>query len=300
MDRYISSVLPVASFANISGRAFIRFSAKLLNLMKVSRGSNFVLINYSARRHTLQHRLVTFRIVRALEGHFTFDVLVLSGKSNWTSVSRWENPGDARKAARKLVSDKKHQGVKVMQEHYDDDENRFIEKTIFRHMKQDEAPIEEDDDDDKFMSFDDYDDYGEGANWIVPLAGIVTLIVVLLGVGIYFYDDKMNFTGKARPGYFVYELPPVLTNVTSGEKRISVKINLQLELNNSQDSKAVEFALAQIMESVIDELQIKNASDLMNSKSVELLRGTLQEKIQNAMGETDLQGALFKDIQIFE
>jgi len=110
----------------------------------------------------------------------------------------------------------------------------------------------------------------------------------------------MNFTGKARPGYFVYEFPPVLTNVTSGEKRISVKINLQLELNNSQDSKAVEFALAQIMESVIDELQIKNASDLMNSKSVELLRGTLQEKIQNAMGETDLQGVLFKDIQIFE
>jgi flagellar basal body-associated protein FliL len=110
----------------------------------------------------------------------------------------------------------------------------------------------------------------------------------------------MNFTGKARPGYFVSELPPVLTNVTSGEKRISVKINLQLELNNSQDSKAVEFALAQIMESVIDELQIKNASDLMNSKSVELLRGTLQEKIQNAMGETDLRGVLFKDIQIFE
>jgi flagellar basal body-associated protein FliL len=109
----------------------------------------------------------------------------------------------------------------------------------------------------------------------VPLAGIVTLIVVFLGVGIYFYDDKMNFTGKARSGYFVYELPHVLTNVTSGEKRISVNINLQLELNNTEDSKAVELALAQIIESVIDELQIKNASDLMNSKSVELLGGTL-------------------------
>ena len=78
-----------------------------------------------------------------MEGHFTFDVLVLSGKSNWTSVSRWQNPGDARKAARELVKGKKHQSVKVMQEHFDDAENRLIEKTIYRHMKQDESPSEE-------------------------------------------------------------------------------------------------------------------------------------------------------------
>ncbi len=235
-----------------------------------------------------------------MEGQFTFDVLVLSGKSNWTSVSRWENPGDARKAARELVKGKKHQGVKVMQEHFDDAENRFIEKTIFKHMKRDDSPVEEEEEADEFVSFDDFDDYDESNNWIFPMAGIVSLIALLLGVGIFFYDDKIDFTRKARPGYFVYELPPVLTNVSSGGTRISVKMNLQLELNSSQDSKAVEFALAQIMESVIDELQVKNASDLKSSKNVELLRGALEEKIQHAMGETDLQGVLFRDIQIFE
>lgn len=236
----------------------------------------------------------------AVEGQFTFDVLVLSGKSNWTSVSRWENPGDARKAARELVKGKKHQGVKVMQEHFDDAENRFIEKTIFKHMKRDDTPAEEEEDADEFMSFDDYDDYNDAPSWILPLTGIVTLIAVLLGLGIYFYDDKMDFTRKARPGYFVYELPTVLTNVSNGDTRISLKVNLQLELNSSQDSKAVEFALAQIMESVIDELQEKDAADLKSSKSVEILRGALEEKIQHAMGETDLQGVLFRDIQVFE
>ena len=239
-------------------------------------------------------------MLRAVEGQFTFDVLVLSGKSNWTSVSRWENPGDARKAARELVKGKKHQGVKVMQEHYDDAENRFIEKTIFKHMKRDDAPAAEEEDADEYMSFDNYDDYEEAPNWILPFSEIIALIAVLLGLGIYFYDDKMDFTRKARPGYFVYELPTVLTNVSSGEKRISLKVNLQLELNSSQDSKAVEFALAQIMESVIDELQQKDAADLKTSKSVEALRGVLEEKIQNALGETDLQGVLFRDIQVFE
>ena len=238
-------------------------------------------------------------MLHAVEGHFTFDVLVLSGKSNWTSVSRWENPGDARKAARELVKGKKHQGVKVMQEHFDDAENRFIEKTIYRHMKHDESPSEEEETDD-FVPFDDFDDYDEPANWILPMAGITALIALLLGVGIFFYDDKMDFTRKARPGYFVYELPAVLTNVSSGGKRLSVKMNLQLELNSSQDSKAVEFVLAQIMESVIDELQEKQASDLRTSKNVELLRSALKEKIQHAMGETDPHGVLFRDIQLLE
>ena len=234
-----------------------------------------------------------------LEGNFTFDVLVLSGKSQWTSISRWENPTDAQNEARKLVSGKKHQGVKVMQEHFDDAENRFIEKTIFKHMKR-EDKAEEIDDESEFVEFDDYDDFDAETNWLLPLAGIVSLIVILLGVGIFFYEDRMDFSKKARPGYFVYELPAVLTNVSSGDKRISVKVNLQLELDSSRDSKAVEFALAQIMESVIDELQQKSASNFRQSEHIQVLRTTLQEKIQNAMGETNLNGVLFKDIQVFE
>jgi hypothetical protein len=64
-------------------------------------------------------------VYTVLDGNLTFDVLVLSGKSQWTSVSRWEDEAPAQNEARKLVSGKKHLGVKVTQESYDDAENRF-------------------------------------------------------------------------------------------------------------------------------------------------------------------------------
>lgn len=83
-------------------------------------------------------------------------------------------------------------------------------------------------------------------------------------------------------------MPPVIAKVSNGAEVFSVKFNLQLELNNSQASKAVEFALAQIMESVIDEIQNTNASDPKRSKQIQVLRQALRQKIQDAMGSNIL------------
>jgi len=191
------------------------------------------------------------------------------------------------------VSSKTHQGVKVLQEHFDQAENRFKEKTIFKHLTNENKWAKQDEDD------SDFDGFNSGSNWLLPVAGIVTVLAVILGVGIYFFDDKFDFSRKENSGYFVYELPPVIANVSNGAEVFSVKFNLQLELNNSQDSKVVEFALAQIMESVIDEIQNTNASDPKRSKQIQVLLQALRQKIQDAMGDTDLHGVLFRDIQVF-
>jgi flagellar basal body-associated protein FliL len=87
--------------------------------------------------------------------------------------------------------------------------------------------------------------------------------------------------------------------MSSGEEVFSVRINLQLELDRSEDSKAVEFALAQIMESVINEIQSTDAGDLQRSKNIQILRTQLRKQIQDAMGETNLNGVLFKNIRVF-
>ena len=73
-----------------------------------------------------------------MEGNITFEVQVMSTKSAWKSVGRHQNPTDARTEARKLSATRKYLGVKVIQEHFDYVDNRFVEKTIFKQMKQDD------------------------------------------------------------------------------------------------------------------------------------------------------------------
>lgn len=232
-----------------------------------------------------------------MDGSLTFDVLVLSAKSQWTSVSRWEDEAAAQNEARKLVAGKKHLGVKVTQESYDEAENRFTEKTVYKHMKNEPKARQPDEDIEEFET-DEFDDYDDGVDWVLPVFGIL-VFAIIMGVGIFFFEDKIDFSSKSKSDYFVYELPAVTTNVSGGGETYSIKLNLQLELDHSEDSKAVEFALAQIMESVIDEIQETDAGDLRKSAKMQALRVALRKKIQDAMGETNLNGVLFRDIQIF-
>jgi flagellar basal body-associated protein FliL len=212
-------------------------------------------------------------------------------------VSRWEDETSAQNAARQLVSGKKHSGVKVTQESYDDAEYRFSEKTVFKHLKREDSTPETEDEFEP-VEFGEYDDYDDGVDWVLPVFGIA-VFAIIMAVGIYFFEDKIDLTQTAKSDYFIYELPAVMTNVKSGNETFSVKINLQLELNNSKDSKAVEFALAQIMESVIEQVQRTDAGDLRRSQKVQVLRTQLQKQIQDAMGETNLNGVLFRNIQVF-
>ena len=53
------------------------------------------------------------------------------------------------------------------------------------------------------------------------------------------------------------------------------------------------------MESVISEIQTTDAGDLKRSEKILLLRSNLKQKIQDAMGKTNLNGVLFHSIQVF-
>ena len=240
---------------------------------------------------------------------------MLSGKAQWTSISRWPDATAAQTEARKLVATKKHLGVKVSQETFDHAENCFREKTLFKYLKNDKEPQarvasavpgsakSDFDSIDEFDEFDEFDDYDDGIDWVMPVFGLFTALAVILGLGIYFYDDKMEFdrssTSSSSSDYFVFDLPAVITNISSGNENVSVRIDLKLELDDARDAKAIEFRLAEIMESVIVEIQQTDAGDLKRSEKIQMLRRKLKQKIQDAMGETNVNGVLFHSIQIF-
>lgn len=240
-----------------------------------------------------------------MEGSLTFDVLVLSGKSQWTSISRWPDAMAAQNEARKLVATKKHLGVKVSQESFDHADNQFKEKTLFKHLKNDKKANAQAaaaasgfavSGDNEVGQFDDYDDEPD---WVLPVFGVFTALAVIVGLGIFFFDSDIEIGKNEKSDYFVFALPAVITNVSSGGENFSVRIDLQLELDGSHDAEAVELALAQIMESAIVEIQETDAGDLNKSKKLQILRAQLEQKIQDAMGETNLNGVLFNNIQIF-
>ena len=255
-----------------------------------------------------------------MSGSLTLDVLVLSGKAQWTSISRWPDATAAQNEARKLIAGKKHLGVKVSQETFDHAENRFKEKTLFKHLKNDgdskvpaaasrpaTAAFDDDDyDDDEYDEFDDFDDYDDdGIDWVAPVFGLFAALAIILTLGIFFFDGKVDIGNSASSSsssnsdYFIFDLPAAITNVSSGNEQFSVRIDLKLELDESGDAEAVELRLAQIMESVISEIQTTDAGDLKRSEKILLLRSNLKQKIQDAMGKTNLNGVLFHSIQVF-
>lgn len=250
-------------------------------------------------------------VYTVLDGSLTFDVLVLTGKARWTSVSRWPDAMAAQNEARKLVATKKHLGVKVSQETFDHAENRFMEKTLFKHLKNDNdrmAPAVETasefsdvatDELDEFYDLDDFSDYDDERDWVAPVFGIFTALAIIVGLGVFFIDEKIDIGKSSKSEYFVYALPAAIATMSNGDKPISVRVDLQLELDGARDAEAVELALAQIMDSVVQKLQNTQADHLQESEKIQLLRAELKQRIQDAMGETNLNGVLFNNIQVF-
>ena len=120
-----------------------------------------------------------------MQSNFTFDVLVLTPKSGWTSVSRWQSADQARQEAQKLVSSDKHEGVKITQEHFDYAENQFLEKTIFlRTRSGSKMPTKDTPPDDVYFgNRGDLEMPERGTNPIIWIAGIATALGILIGVG---------------------------------------------------------------------------------------------------------------------
>lgn len=243
-------------------------------------------------------------------------------------MSRHGNASDARREARALASGKSHQGVKVLQEHFDFVDNRFVEKTIFKQMKNEDREAQYEataaaiaikaaamaarrgggaggsyDQYDDYDEFEDYADYDTG-NRLMMIAGAgIAVLALVFGVSMFVWSGgssggRSNHASGSRSNYFVYDLPAVITNIYAGGKTYQVRMNIQLELDEYGDAGKVESALSAIMQSVIERIQLTDAKDLQKREKIQALRETLTREIQKAMGRTNLNGILFQNIQV--
>lgn len=247
-----------------------------------------------------------------MSGNFTFDVQVMSENAQWTSTARLRDEADARREAQKLVSMKKFLGVKVIKEQYDFIENRFMEKTIFKQLRHDQGSASfydrhvgkdgigshEPADYAGYGDYEDYDDYDRGSRTILIAGTALALIAVLMGLGLFLFAGPGNEDARSRGNFYVYDLPPVVTNIHARDKTYQVKMNIQLELDDYSDADEVELVLSKVMHSVVENIQQTDAADLNKREKIQVLRKRLELEIQKAMGETRLNGVLFNSIQV--
>ena len=90
----------------------------------------------------------------------------------------------------------------------------------------------------------------------------------------------------------------MITNIYTGGKSYQVKLNIQLELGSVEDSDRVEFALSQIMHSVLERVQATEAADFNKRDRIQALREALKSEIQKSVGRNRIHGVLFRSIQV--
>ncbi|MGR9037813.1 MAG: flagellar basal body-associated FliL family protein, partial [Gammaproteobacteria bacterium] len=223
----------------------------------------------------------------------TFEIRIFKNH-RWTTESRGSNQAEAIASANAIAGDRTIDGVKVIEEAYDENEGLFREKTVFSYFKQDDKvfnprltakaeqvapppPVR--------MSI-----RPESSTDIRAWLLVVALLLSLgsnIGLAIYMGDRPTDFvagrahaTNRTENGdLVVYDLPPVTMDYNANSGSRAVKMRLGLELSSHNDVRDVQHRLSQIINRVANDMSDIKDSDLDDSAGMERLRNSLKRGV---------------------
>jgi flagellar FliL protein len=246
----------------------------------------------------------------------TFEIRTFKN-GRWLTDSRCGDQGEAIAAANALAGDRSIDGVKVIEEAYDESDGLFREKTVFSYFKQDEKVfnprLERRSEDNAAPAAPAVVHRnmrtarsGDMRAWLLVLALVISL-GGNLGLALYLGNSsypavaaRVMPTSRAAAGdLVVYDLPPVTMNYTAGHGIRAVKMRLGLELASREDVPDVQHRLSQIINRVATDLSGIKDSDLDGSAGMERLRKSLMQGLQSAAPQSNIEGVLFKEVIVF-
>lgn len=245
-----------------------------------------------------------------------YEVRVLR-KGRWTTESRGMDKGQAMTTANGCSANRSYDGVKVVEEVYDESQGLFREKTIYSYFNQ-EDKVRAGEKAAEAMAAARAE--REGGRFKVPpaiagssrfgtdLRGWMMIFAVFLGLGAnvglaVLIGDKFNIvSGPSETDWgthrktLVYDLPEITANFqTDGSERV-IHIRVGLELEDSAQNVEVDRKLSEIVTRVAADLnRMDTGSEQLD---IQELRERLQKGVQSA-GETEIEGVLFKEVLIF-
>jgi flagellar basal body-associated protein FliL len=242
----------------------------------------------------------------------TFEIRIFKNH-RWTTESRSSNQAEAIASANAIAGDRTIDGVKVIEESYDEDEGLFREKTVFSYFKQEDkvfnprllAKTEQAAPPPVRMAV-----HPEHSTDIRAWLLVVALLLSLgsnVGLAIYMGDRPSDFVaGRAQAtnriadgDLVVYDLPPVTMNYSANNGSRALKMRLGLKLASRDDVRDVQHRLSQIINRVANDMSGIRDDDLDNSASMERLRNSLKLGVQSAAPESNIEGILFKEVIVF-
>ena len=246
----------------------------------------------------------------------TFEIRIFKN-GRWLTESRSGDQAAAIATANAIAGDRTIDGVKVIEEAYDESEGLFREKTVFSYFKQDDkvfnprltrkdggdaAPMG------PAMRHKPQAERGSDIRaWLLVFALLISL-GGNLGLAVYLGDrpnasfvaGRAQATNRSANGdLVVYDLPPVTMNYKADSGTRAVKMRLGLELSSRQDVPDVQHRLSQIINRVANDLSGIKDSDLDGSAGMEKLRKSLQQGVQSAAPDSNIEGVLFKEVIVF-
>jgi flagellar FliL protein len=247
----------------------------------------------------------------------TFEIRTFKN-GRWLTESRCGDQGEAIATANALAGDRTIDGVKVIEEAYNESDGLFREKTVFSYFKQDDKVfnprLERKGEDGSIPAAPAIarhkaraDRGGDMRAWLLVLALVISL-GGNLGLALYlgnpgsptFNPSHAQLASRAATGdLVVYDLPPVTMNYAAGHGIRAVKMRLGLELASRQDGPDVQLRLSQIINRVATDLSDIKESDLDGSAGMERLRKSLVQGVQSAAPQSNIEGVLFKEVIVF-
>lgn len=245
----------------------------------------------------------------------TFEIRIFKN-GRWVTESRCSDQAAAVASANAIAGDRTIDGVKVIEEAYDESEGLFREKTVFSYFKQDDKVFNP-----RLNNKEDEapaparapmrhkpaaDRGGDIRAWLLVFALVISLggnlgLALYMGdrTGGEFVAGRVQATNRSPSDLVVYDLPPVTTNYKGDSGMRAVKMRLGLELSSRQDVPDVQHRLSQIINRVATDLSGIKESDLDGSAGMEKLRKSLQQGVQSAAPGSNIEGVLFKEVIVF-
>ena len=250
-------------------------------------------------------------------GTNNFEVRVFQ-KGNWTTESRFAERNAAVTAANQLASNRANDGVKVIEEVYDEEKGIFRETTVFSYFKQDdkvalgnkaaqktaERKASNRPRTAKALNYEYYDTEPNNYRGLM-LAAAVAVILAGNGALAYFFGDQITeamstVSAKLDSGNTntIYELPAVTANYRTSTGTRTIQIRVGLEVQNSQQSETMDERLSEIVTKVAAHLSRMQTKDGSMHLDTVAIKRQLQKAVKEA-GQTTVEGVLFKEVHVF-